>query len=110
MNVTTTTMSEQRGSSGWVILRGLRSLIKRWTGAQSGVAFYSEGRQGGRVGMPRKTEAAIPALKKGARPVCEDCQLPMYAADFVLWPNSKICSDCRLRRRLLGCPHAFRFA
>jgi hypothetical protein len=47
-------------------------------------------------------------LETESRPICEDCQIPMCAADIILWPNLRICSDCRLRRQLAERPNAFR--
>jgi hypothetical protein len=103
----TTTAAEQR-SSGWGILRGLQSSPRERTRDQSADAVSAK--WAGPFEKRVETEVDLSTCEREPRPVCEDCGLPMYAADFILWSRAKICSDCRLRRRLFGRPQAFRIA
>ena len=94
MNLTVTTSEEQQ-STGRSVLEGLRSLMR--------TTVYTAGYTGTSEETPSRRTPAT-----GSGPICEDCQIPLSAADLLLWPNLRICSDCRLRRQLAQRPNTFR--
>ena len=90
------TETSNRESSNGGVLKGLQSLMQ-WSGAGDWSFRKAEDKR-----MPRTS------CTKQHPPVCEDCEIPLFAMDVLLWSDSHICSDCRLRRKLLASPNAYR--